>query len=134
MVMGIFEYSSQDIANQMTAIEWDMWVNIRETELLGFLRKNNVSPNVVDMTKRFNDVSNWVSSVIITEENVKRRIKIIIKFIEIAVCLKNLGNYNGVMEIFSAFQRGPVARLVQSFGSLDSKSEKCFFRDKYFNK
>lgn len=70
---------------------------------------------VVNMTKRFNEVSDWVASVIITEENPKRRIKTIVKFIEVAECLKRLGNYNGVMEIFSAFQRGPVARLKKSF-------------------
>jgi hypothetical protein len=67
------------------------------------------------MTKRFNEVSDWVASVIITEENPKRRVKVILKFIEVAECLKKLGNYNGVMEIFSAFQRGPVARLKKSF-------------------
>lgn len=69
---------------------------------------------VVNMTKRFNEVSDWVASVIITEENPKKRNKLIVKFIEIAECLKKIGNYNGVMEIFSAFQRGPVARLKVS--------------------
>lgn len=47
--MGILEYSAQDIANQLTEIEWNMWVNIRETELLGlgWTKKNKLelSPN-----------------------------------------------------------------------------------------
>lgn len=128
--MGILDYSAQDIANQLSEIEWGLWMNIREAELigLGWTKKNKtvVAPNVVNMTKRFNEVSDWVASVIITEENPKRRIKTIVKFIEVAECLKRLGNYNGVMEIFSAFQRGPVARLKKSFQSLDSSTEKSY--------
>lgn len=47
--MGILDYSAQDIANQLSEIEWGLWMNIREAELigLGWTKKNKtvVAPN-----------------------------------------------------------------------------------------
>lgn len=155
VTMGILEYSSQDIANHLSHIEWRLWMNINNDELirLGWTKKNKsqLAPNgilfsqgsstsylhkllliilVVAMTQRFNVVSDWVATVIVTQENPKQRVKVIEKFIEIAACLKTLGNFNGMMEIFSAFQRGPVARLKQS---LTVCSSSCHFLYLYNN-
>lgn len=130
-MLGIFEHTSQgclisfpysslyvtkltEIANHITLIEWEMWVKIRETELIGLgwtkKDKDTLSPNgtifpscnsmlfylnnlVCNMTKRFNMVSDWVATCICCEENPKKRVKLIVKFIEVADCLKTLGSF-----------------------------------------
>jgi hypothetical protein len=67
------------------------------------------------MTARFNQISNWVATVFVTTENLKQRVKILKKFIDIADHLRAMGNYNGFMEVFSALQRGPCRRLNKAF-------------------
>lgn len=70
---------------------------------------------VVAMTDRFNFVSDWVVNVLCTADNPKTRVTYFQKFLRIADELRNLGNFNGVLEIMSAIRRGPVDRLKKSF-------------------
>lgn len=110
----MLEYSPQEFANNLSHIEWGMWTKIRESELigLGWTKKNKeeVSPNgpldcifflgsfaVLEMTRWFNMVSNWVASCICTEENFKRRVKLIARFVEIADCLRAMGTRSIVL-------------------------------------
>ena len=49
--------------------------------------KHKRAPNVLEMIERFNYVSGWVATTICTTESVKKRSKVISKFIEVAeVC------------------------------------------------
>ena len=48
---------------------------------------------------RFNRVSFWVASEIVTMPNHKHRTAMISRFIEIAQALQEIGNYNGLMEV-----------------------------------
>lgn len=128
--LPILEYPSVEIAQQLTLLDWQTWSRIQNWELLGLAwtkkDRNERAPNVVTMTARFNQISNWVASVFVTTENLKQRIKILKKFIDIADHLKAMGNYNGFMEVFSALQRGPCRRMKKAFEGLDSKVGKKF--------
>lgn len=128
--MGILDFRSQDIANQITLLDWAVWVKLKESEFitLGWTKKNKleISPNVTQMTKTFNELSDWVASVVITTENKKKRSQVVQKMIEIAQCLRQLGNYNGMMAIVSGLQRGPVFRMSATFQGLDKKVESTF--------
>jgi uncharacterized membrane protein len=67
------------------------------------------------MTERFNLVSNWVVSKLCCCETLKTRVKIFEGFVLVADYLRQLGNFNGMMEICSAFQRGPIARMKKTY-------------------
>lgn len=66
------------------------------------------------MMERFNDVSNWVFITVGTCENPQRRIKLFRKFLEIADACRRLGNFNGMMEILSGLDRGPIFRMKKT--------------------
>lgn len=78
------------------------------------------SPNVVRMIQRFNEVSSWVKTTILTEINLKRRIKILSKFIDILGYLDQLDNVNGVLEFVSALDTMAILRLQQTVGGLST--------------
>lgn len=84
------------------------------------------SPHVLLMIERFNYVSGWIATMVCQQENVKKRSKFIHRFIEVADRLRNMNNLNGVMEIISGLNRGPVFRLKQAWDDVPSSARKIF--------
>jgi hypothetical protein len=68
-------------------LEWNLFKKIAPKELLSLSwskkDKELKSPNVLKMIGRFNEVSNWICVLILTELDVKKRALIIKKIIQI---------------------------------------------------
>jgi hypothetical protein len=126
----VMDVHPEELARQLTLIEWDIWVEIQPWECLdlGWMKKDKEkrAPHVLAMIERFNYVSGWVATSICSQESVKKRTKYISRCIEMADKLRNLGNLNGVMEIVSGLNRGPVYRLKQSWEGVSSSDRKLF--------
>jgi hypothetical protein len=126
----LMDIHPEEIARQLTLIEWNIWEKIQPWECLGlaWMKKDKArrSPHVLALIERFNYVSGWVATSICSQEQVKKRSKFIQKLIDVANGLRNLGNLNGVMEIVSGLNRGPVYRLKQSWDDVPSSSKKIF--------
>jgi son of sevenless len=92
------------------------------------MKKDKVrrSPHVLLMIERFNYVSGWIATMVCQQENVKKRSKFIHRFIEVADRLRAMNNLNGVMEIVSGLNRGPVFRLKQAWDDVPSSARKTF--------
>lgn len=79
------------------------------------------------MIKRFNDVSSWVTTEIVNQtENLKNRIAMIEKFIQIAQQFLELNNFNGVMEVLAGLQSAAVHRLKKTWAGVKRKSNDKF--------
>jgi len=70
------------------------------------------------VTTRFNQVSNWVQSEIVSVEEIKARTALMARFIDIAYCSLELNNYNSTMEIFSALNSSSIFRLQKTWEGL----------------
>jgi hypothetical protein len=124
----LMEIDAEEIARQLTLIEWDLWVAVQPYECYGLAwmkpDKEKRAPNICALTRQFNYVSGWITTLICTTEDFKKRVNYVKKFLQIAKFLKKLGNLNAVMEVVSGLNRGPVARLEKTFDALDAKSKK----------
>jgi len=67
------------------------------------------------MVDRFNQVSYWVSSEVVMQTDLKKRQTLLKKFITIAEQMKEIGNFNGLMEIIGGLNSMPVHRLKSSW-------------------
>ena len=67
---------------------------------------------VLALIERFNYVSSWVATRVCMAERTKERTKLVCKLIMVAEKLRQLNNFNGLMEIVSGLNRGPVYRWV----------------------
>jgi hypothetical protein len=67
------------------------------------------------MSTQFNEMSDKYATVLCTCKKVKERVKVLSKLLEIAEFSKDMGNFNGFMEIYSTLQRGPIRRLKKTF-------------------
>jgi len=79
-----------------------------------------LSPNVIKMITRFNEVSNWVQTEILTELRPKYRLKLVEKFVDIADHLLQMNNLNGAFEISSALESAAIARLKSTLNQMSS--------------
>lgn len=128
VALSLFEQSStEEIAKQLTSIDWSIWKCVQPWEFLGLAwtkkDKEIRAKNVLAVSERFNYVSGWVATCICTTEKLRDRIKVTAKFIEVASRLKQMNNFNGVMEIVSGLNRGPVFRLKQTFDGIAQKDK-----------
>lgn len=90
--LGLEEIPASTLAEQLTLIEWQLFSSIKVPELLNMSwksdRKHEVAYHVVTMVERTNLLSYWVAMEICTYKNLRKRIRTIEKFINIAwVCL-----------------------------------------------
>lgn len=114
-----------NFAIQLARYEFNIFKRIKPSELINqSWNKEGCeinAPNVVQIIKHFNKISNWVSREIIEAETLKDQAKKIEKFIMIAKKSKNIGNYNGLMEIISGLSSIDVQRLVNAWKLVPEK-------------
>jgi len=123
---GRFEFNDLDpleVAQQLTLIENALFREIRDNELLNYNPKNKKrSPNISRMVERFNSVSYWVATEIMMQTELKQRISVLKKFIDVAQRLKEMNNFNGVMEVIGGLNMFVVTRLKGTWEQIPTRS------------
>jgi len=118
--MDFLDLDVRDLAEQLTLIEWTMFSKIGDAELhhLNWKKQNSLAPNVTAMTERFNKVSYWVSTEIVMQTDLRKRAVLLKKFIDIAEHMRDISNYNGLMEIIGGLNSLPISRLKATWEQL----------------
>lgn len=128
--------SALEIAEQLTYIDHQIFISISSEwvckaqsfvkiyfgnfrEFLGqaWMKndKNSRAPHILLMTKRFNDVSRLVASEILRRTSLSARVAAIEKWAAVADISRCLHNFNGVLQICSAFTNSSVFRLKKTW-------------------
>jgi len=124
---GKFDLQDLDplvLAQQLTLIEAELFYKIVDAEFFHMAwRKENdertkVAPNVVKLVDRFNKVSYWVATEIVMSTNIKDRVNLMKKFIAMAEHLRDMGNFNGVMEVVAGLNLWSITRLKETWEQL----------------
>eukprot|EP01132_Coremiostelium_polycephalum_P007683 gene7683-9451_t len=119
-----------EIARQLTLIEFELFRNIASKELLSLSwqksDKEVRSPNLLKMIHRFNEVSNWVTTTIVRETNLRKRAQNIKRFIKLTEELRKLNNFNGMFVVVSALHSASVNRLQKTWGECSKQQLKQF--------
>ena len=108
-----------EIAEGMTYLDDKIFISIQSAEFLGQAwmknEKTTKAPNILLMTKRFNEVSRLVVSEIMRASDISQRLAIIDKWAAVADICKVLHNFNGVLQICAAFTHSSVFRLKKTW-------------------
>ncbi|EGG23398.1 leucine-rich repeat-containing protein [Cavenderia fasciculata] len=122
---SFIDLDPMEVARQMTLIESDLYRKIDPKECLnqGWNKtdKEERSPNIMAFIRRFNAVSIWVATEVVRAEKIKERVSIVKRFILVAQKCREIGNFNGCMEILSGLQQTSVYRLSKTWEKLESK-------------
>ena len=114
--IDLFKYPPIEFARHLTAIDFYYFfqkIHPREFVNLAWTKSNKEekSPNIVAMIKRFNNISEWCVAEILRGESHQIRVLKTQRFIEIAEELLKLHNLNSVLSILSSFNTAAIHRL-----------------------
>ncbi|RXN01136.1 1-phosphatidylinositol 4,5-bisphosphate phosphodiesterase epsilon-1 [Acipenser ruthenus] len=84
------------------------------------LSKKSGSHNTIeDLVTRFNEVSSWVTWLILTAGSMEEKREVFSYLIHVAKCCWNMGNYNAVMEFLAGLRSRKVLKMWQFMDQSD---------------
>jgi hypothetical protein len=122
------QWDPLEIARQITLIEYSVFKKITPKECFNLSwtkkTKEQTSPNIVELTKRFNDLSYWFATLIVKEEDLKLRTKLLSHVIKVITACQSLNNFNAVTTINGALNNAAIHRLKKTFEGLTTNEKK----------
>ncbi|TGO31615.1 hypothetical protein BHYA_0484g00030 [Botrytis hyacinthi] len=129
------EISNADLADEMTRIDWVMFSSIRLRDLVRHVslslnqkEKCKSLANVNRMINHFNHIAKWVANMILMRDKAKHRAQILEKFMNIALRLRQLNNYNGLAAVLAGINGTAIHRLTQTRNLVPADVQKRFAR------
>lgn len=115
--LALTDISEEEAARQLTLIEHALICKLKAHELLNARGKTDVM-NAVNYCNR---LSLWVVATILHEETPRARAKMKARFVAIALHLRNLNNFNGMLTVVGALESPAVSRLAETNAELKRK-------------
>lgn len=117
-----------EFARQLTIIESRLYGKIRPTECLNKTWQKKLAPgepdpasNVKALILHSNQLTNWVAQMILTQQDVRRRVIVIKHFVQVADKCRQLNNFSTLTSIISAFMTAPIHRLNRTWNAVNAR-------------
>ncbi|KAJ3436300.1 guanine nucleotide exchange factor [Anaeramoeba flamelloides] len=115
----------KDFIQQLTLIEFAIYSKILPTECFNqaWTKKDKEirAPYLTTMAHWFNQLSEWTNYEILKEKNLRKRVNIITKFIDIGKYSKKIHNFNSCQEITAALGTSSIHRLKKTWSNVAEK-------------
>ena len=132
---AFMDISDDDIADEITRIDWIMFSSIRVRDFIRHVSLNSAQKekakslrNVNRMINHFNHIAKWVANLILLRDKPKHRAQMLEKFMNIALKLRQANNYNGLAAVLSGINGTAVHRLSQTRALVSPDTSKRFAR------
>ncbi|KXS11043.1 ras GEF [Gonapodya prolifera JEL478] len=119
----------KEVALRLTILEHEKFRRVRPVEFVLQIWGDSKDPtltletkNIREMIDSFNHVSYWAATEIVTQPELKNRLKVVEKLIKIAKELRRLNNFNSLLAIVSGLNNSCVSRLKSTWEALSSKA------------
>ena len=124
-IVTITDFKTESIAEQFTLLDSELFAKIEVAEALLWSKeqKEELTPNLNKFFLHFNNMSYWIRTRILLEEDPKERKKFVSKFIKVMKHLRKLNNFNSVFAILSAIDSAPIRRLDWPKNLMDGLKE-----------
>lgn len=113
--LDLFDIDDIEIARQFTILEYELFKKIKPSELLNQAwnkpKLRHRATNVLNLINRSTEVSGWVASVIMKENKLRNRSRILTRLIKIAEQLRKLNNFSTLMAFIAGINNSAVYRL-----------------------
>lgn len=128
----VFKETQADIlAEQFTYIDRELFDAVPLWELFlwstsKITQRVVVSPNLARFIDRYQEVTNWVTTTIVSEASPQARAEVISKFIELGKEAKNICNYSLLMAIFESLSRRVVKHMPSTWELVSDDIKKVY--------
>ncbi|WPH01930.1 Hypothetical protein R9X50_00478400 [Acrodontium crateriforme] len=127
--LKFLDIDALEFARQLTVIESRLYSKIKPTECLNKTWQKKLEPgepdpaeNVKALILHSNQLTNWVSQMILTQADVKRRVVVIKHFVNIADKARSLNNFSCLTSIMSALGSAPIFRLSRTWTQVNART------------
>ncbi|KAL3278461.1 hypothetical protein HHI36_013782 [Cryptolaemus montrouzieri] len=129
--LTLLDFKSEQIAEQMTLLDAELFMKIEIPEVLIWAQEQNEerSPNLTLFTEHFNKMSYWARTKILQINNKETREKYFLKFIKIMKHLRKINNFNSYLALLSALDSAPIRRLEWQKHVQEGLKEYCALID-----
>lgn len=131
--MKLLDVDCDEFAIQLTIKESRLYSQITQVECLDKCWGNKYGSlggyqHLQEFISNSNDLTNFVSTTIVSQADVKKRVQVIKYFISVAEKCRELNNYSSMTAIISALYSSPVHRLSKTWklvsgGTLNSMNK-----------
>jgi len=123
--LDIMEFAPIDIAKTLAMIEWENFKYIQPEEFLRqtWTKHPEKAPFIRAMIDRFNKITAWIVTWIVTAEKIKIRVKRFKHFLKVAEESLNLGDYHNFMAVLSGLNENAVFRLKHTLAENSPKTK-----------
>ncbi|KAI9481025.1 MAG: ras guanine nucleotide exchange factor domain-containing protein [Benjaminiella poitrasii] len=107
-----------EMARQLTIMDFKLYSAIRPIECLDKVwsqEDDTTAVNIRASIEYCNQVTSWVSDVILSQHDIKKRSVLIKYWVQVAEKCRVLNNFNTCMAILSAFDNSSVGRLKRTW-------------------
>ena len=127
--LKFLDIDALEFARQLTIIESKLYGKIKPTECLNKtwqkkIKEGEADPaeNVKALILHSNQLTNWVAQMILTQQDVKRRVVVIKHFVTIADKCRALNNFSCLTSIMSALGSAPIHRLNRTWAQVNTRT------------
>ncbi|KAL1987021.1 hypothetical protein VTN96DRAFT_5177 [Rasamsonia emersonii] len=127
--LRFLDIDATEFARQLTIIESRLYSKIRPTECLNKTWQKKVAPgeaepaaNVKALILHSNQLTNWVAEMILTQNDVKKRVVVIKHFVNVADKCRAMNNYSTLTSIISALGTAPIHRLSRTWAQVSGRT------------
>ncbi|KAK4142957.1 ras guanine nucleotide exchange factor domain-containing protein [Dichotomopilus funicola] len=127
------ELDVDDIANEMTRIDWIMFSSIRIRDMVRHVSLSHDAKtkcrhlkNVDRMVSHFNHVAQWVANIVLLRDKAKHRAPCLEKLMSVALRLRQMNNYNGLAAVLAGINGTAVHRLASTRSLVTASVQKRF--------
>jgi hypothetical protein len=122
-VLSVFDFDPEEIARQMTIIDFSLFARIKPSELLNQAwqkpKYKDRAQNLLRLVERMNNLTLWVATTILSQRDVQERARRITDFVFVAEHLHRLHNYCTLLSILNGLAHPAITRLKKSFAKCD---------------
>jgi len=117
--VSVMDFHPTELARQLAIIDHRLISMVPLSELNnGAYLKEEDSPFLTIVSKRFNVMVQWIGTLITTNPSIKDRRRLISYFIVVAVKLLSLNNIQGLMSIFVGLTQYTVSRMEHTWSGI----------------
>jgi len=126
----LIDWPAGEIARQLTLIDFDIFQRIQVNEFLNQCwnksGKEEKAPNICAIIERFNEVGQFVATLLVDQEQIEDRTTMLKKFIQVADECLHINNFNTLMAVISGLSATAISRLSKTWEGLGNKHQALF--------
>ncbi|KAJ3193694.1 hypothetical protein HK101_004358 [Irineochytrium annulatum] len=122
------ELTPEDLSQQLCIHDFKLFRNIHPIEFLNQIWKKDDDgcPCLTFFSERFDKESYWVATEVVSQKDMKKRVKVLTKFILMAKACQEYHNFFSMFALVMGINLTPVTRLKKTWEALGDKTRKVF--------